>query len=166
MANFDVAFEWLMTSEDPKGTFEMTPDAPPGAYAIAGINSHSFPTAFRRISIQPSSARRAEVYNFYLNYFWNPGQFNKLRGDDLAKRVFDAAVNMGSVTAVKILQRALEITDDGQWGSETVSTANGREQDGLRIAFRAWRDREYDAIIKGRPEYEKYRNGWMERAQR
>jgi lysozyme family protein len=166
MATFDVAFDWLMQSEDPSGTFEITPDAPPGAHAIGGINSYSFPTAFRRIVALPRASRKVGVYGFYRDYFWNPGWYSQLESDELAKRVFDAAVNMGSVTAVKILQRAMEIKDDGLWGPETIETANSRDIGSLLVSLRAYRDREYDAIVKARPEDVKYLKGWLDRCAR
>lgn len=166
MASFDVAFEWLMDSEDPYRLFEISPDAPPGSYVIAGINSHSFPTAFERISALPQAARKVGVYNFYLNYFWNSGQFNKLISDEVAKRVFDAAVNMGSHVAVKILQRSLQLEPDGIWGPDTIEWANKTAPALLNLAFRANRDAEYDAIVKARPQDKKYLKGWLARCER
>jgi len=166
MASFDIAFEWLMDSEDPERRFDIVPDAPVGARAIGGINSYSFPTAFERIAALPQAARRVGVYNFYLNYFWNAGQFNRLTSDEVAKRVFDAAVNMGSHTAVKILQRSLQLEADGIWGPETTEWANRTSPALLNLAIRANRNAEYDAIVKARPEDAKYLKGWLARCER
>jgi lysozyme family protein len=65
--------------------------------------------------------------------------------------VFDAAVNMGPGTAVKLLQRAVnsinsangQVTVDGGWGPNTVAAANATDQVTLLAAFRRQRENYY-----------------------
>ncbi len=59
----------------------------------------------------------------YLREYWQP-----LRCDDLhpsiAYVLFDTAVNTGTRQAVKLLQRALHLTEDGLVGPKTIAAAN------------------------------------------
>jgi len=162
MADFDTAFNWLMDSEDPERKFEPIPDV--GGKAIAGINSHSFPTAYARIAALSQPSRVASVYNFYLGYFWTPSWFSQLTSNEVTKRVFDAAVNMGSSVAVKLLQRCLplDVARDGIWGPDTIRAANRMPENALVEAFKKER-REYYMSI---PNNEKYLKGWLARCAR
>jgi lysozyme family protein len=167
MASFDIAFTWLLTSEDPKNECAIVPDAPPGAHAISGINSHAFPTAFARIAVLPQSQRMAAVSSFYKTYFWNKW-LDQLASDELAKRVFDAAVNMGSKTALGLLQRALwpSAEPDEVWGPETVSAANAGDLTATVEAFKRLRGAHYQEIVARNPDDEKYLAGWLARAEK
>ena len=99
--------------------------------------------------------------SFYRDTFWNK-YFDQLADDELAKRVFDASVNMGGCTAVKILQNALAIHDDGIWGPLTVSEANGDTE--AVQGFIEGRKAHYQAIVQAHPEDERYLSGWLARA--
>jgi len=45
MANFDVALQWALDFEDPQRKYAVVPDV--GGYAVAGVNSHVFPSTVR-----------------------------------------------------------------------------------------------------------------------
>jgi lysozyme family protein len=162
MASYEVAFDWMMESEDPEQSCAVVPDAPVGAHAISGINSAAFPYDFKRISAMPQEFRLPAVSEFYETHFWNQW-FAQLTSDDLAKRVFDASVNMGSVTAVKLLQSTLWPSDqhDGVWGPLTLSAANAG---GSVEAFKSVRRQHYLDIVKANTEDAKYLNVWLARA--
>ena len=115
MANFEVCYEWMMDNEDAGRNYEKVSDDPPGAFAISGINSAKFPTQFARIDALPQSQRAAAVHTFYEATFWNRW-YAQLIADEVAKRVYDAAVNMGPATAARLLQQAAGAEQDGAWG--------------------------------------------------
>lgn len=169
MANFDIAFAWMMNNEDPHRKYAPVPDV--GGQAISGINSHSFPEAFGAIVALPSMARPLAVENFYRSEFWNQW-FAKLADDELAKRVFDCAVNMGEGAAVKLLQVAINglrtppVTEDGGWGPNTLSAANSTYPGSLVTAFIAARCRHYEAIAAAKPDEARYLPEWLERAKK
>lgn len=149
MASFDVAFDWLMQSEDAARAYAVEPDAPPGAHAISGINSAAYPLQFAKISALPQDQRGVEVENFYRAAFWNKW-YAQLASDELAKRVFDAAVNMGPGTAVKLLQNAAGCAADGCWGPATLAAVNAMG-DFLVGPFKVVRLAHYQTIVKWNP---------------
>ena len=172
MASWKVSFDWMMESEDPARAYKVVPDAPPGAFAISGVNSAKWPQEFDFISKLMISERGVAVQAFYYKNFWN-GYFAQLVSDDVAKRVFDMAVNGGAGTAVKLLQRAVNsftlsdlLVVDGGWGPKTVAAANACSPLTLIEAFQQQRIAYYEAVVAANPADAKYLNGWLARARK
>jgi lysozyme family protein len=175
MADFVTAFEWMILNEDPKQGCAVLPDAvPAGAigpcYAISGINSGAWPSQYAEIEALAQGSRMPAVQAFYQAQFWN-NWFAQLASDDVAKRVFDFAVNAGKGTAVQTLQKAVNalggtLTVDGGWGPATVAAANAADQAALVQAFIAARVAHYQAIAAANPADAQYLKGWTLRAER
>ena len=168
MAVFQIAYNWMMDNEDARRAYAQVPDAPPGAFAISGINSAAFPIDFADIKVIPQVQRGPAVQRFYQAHFWNTW-FAQLFSDDLAKRVFDAAVNMGEGTAVKVLQTAINalggaLTVDGGWGPATLAAANAANPGALVAAFINAREEHYREIVQNNPADAKYLPNWLARA--
>lgn len=161
MADFLTAYNWMMDNEDRGRQYKMVPDAPPGAFAISGINSVAYPSQFAAINTIPQPQRGSAVQSFYQTEFWNTW-FTQLLSDDVAKRVFDSAVNMGPGTAVKLLQQAINqivttpIAVDGGWGPATVGAANGCVAVALVGQFQQSRLAHYQAIVAKNPAASQY----------
>lgn len=175
MANFPIAFPWIMQFEDPKMEYAQNPDAPPGAFAISGINSAAFPNDFASIAAIPQEDRGPSVQAFYRKNFWNTF-YDQLVSDEVAKRVLDMAVNSGAHTSVKLLQIAVDslyasgtkpvLEEDGQWGPQTVAQTNTCSDSSLVPAFQQARVSHYRDIVVKNPSLVKYLNGWIARAQK
>lgn len=169
MANFQTALAFTLKFEDPTHEYATTPDAPPGAYAIAGVNSAAWPQDFATINALGPDYRPAAVAQFYQEEFWNTW-LEQLTSDEVAKRVFDAGVNMGIGTSVKLLQDAInasnptQLTVDGGWGPHTLAAANGCDETELVGQFKAVRCQHYNDIVAANPVNQKYLNGWLARA--
>ena len=162
MALFSTALAWTLDNwEDPTHEYKIEPDAPPGAFAIAGVNSVENAVAYHLIAAAEQDERAPLVAHFYENTFWNKW-FEQLTSDDLAKRVFDAAVNMGGGTAVRLLKQSLAIHADGVWTPLTVSEANA-EPNAVE-GFKHTRAAHYRAIVAAQPQDAKYLAGWTARA--
>ncbi len=157
MADFLVSYNWMLDNEDRSRQYKRVPDTPAGAFAISGINSLAYPKQFAAIDILPQVSRGPAVQRFYQTEFWNPW-ISQLLSDDVAKRVFDSAVNTGPGTAVKLLQTAINeiaatpITVDGGWGPQTVRAANNCVAVALVSRFQHARLEHYQAIVAKNPD--------------
>jgi lysozyme family protein len=167
MASFEVCYNWMLDSEDRNREYKVVPDAPPGAFACAGINSASFPVWYATIAALPQAERGAQVESFYSQNFWS-AWYSQLTSDEVAKRVFDFSVNAGSVAAVRCLQEAVNsyppLVVDGQWGPHTVVGVNADDPDALVEAFKDKRVAHYKAIAAAKPELAHYLQTWTARA--
>lgn len=84
---------------------------------MADINGDRIPDV-RIKDLTPEQA--AQVY---WRDYWKPLRCDELH-PSVAYVLFDTAVNAGNSQAVKLLQRALQLTDDGLIGPKTIAAAN------------------------------------------
>ena len=78
-------------------------------------------------------------------------------------QLVDMAINHGPRNAVKMLQRTVGATDDGAYGPGTAKAIKDYQGD-LNNDLVQQRRQFYESIMKNRPEMERYRNGWLRRA--
>jgi lysozyme family protein len=168
LSDFQIALVWTLDFEDPRRLYATVKDV--GGYAISGINSAAFPQDFAAINAMTHADRIPAVAAFYQKNFWNQW-LAQLESDEIAKRVFDASVNMGAVTAVKLLQGAINaslddppIAEDGAWGPITVKEANYRTAATLVGDFQRFRASHYQAIVAANPSDAIYLPAWIARA--
>jgi lysozyme family protein len=101
--NFDQAFDRLIGNE---GKYVNNP-ADPGGETKYGISKRSYPN----VDIANLTVEGAK--EIYLRDFWNPiGDAHPA----IKFQVFDFAVNSGIQTAIRKLQAAIGVADDGHWG--------------------------------------------------
>jgi lysozyme family protein len=175
VANFVTVFEWMIENEDPQQACAVIPDATPeGAtgpcYAISGINSGSWPEEYAAIATLPQASRQQAVQGFYQQHFWS-NWFQQMVSDELAKRVFDFAVNGGTGASVETLQKAVNalggtLKVDGGWGPMTLAAVNAADQAALVQAFINARVAHYRAIAAANPADAQYLKAWTARAQK
>ena len=122
--NFDKAFDQLIAHEG--GIVENSRD--PGGLTNYGISQRSYPTLdIRALTL-------AEVRQIYKRDFWDRAQCDQLP-QDLAFDIFDAAVNSGIGQAIRWLQCAVGVADDGVVGNLTMAAVR-RENDSSAIRAR------------------------------
>lgn len=126
--NFDLAFDRLMGSE---GGYTLG-NGDPGGETKWGISKRSYPA----VDIQALTRDQAKV--IYRRDFWN-----RIHADELpfgiSYEVFDFGVNSGIETAVRYLQRAVGVADDGYWGPVTRGAVIGMNERKLLMCFCAER---------------------------
>ena len=88
----------------------------PGGLTKFGISQRSYPT----LNIAALTLDDAKA--IYRRDYWNP-----IRGDELPSgldlTLFDSAINQGPVTAIQLLQHALQIKADGLLGPITLAAS-------------------------------------------
>lgn len=103
MIDFDITFQRVVGNE---GGYVNNP-ADPGGETKFGISKRSYPDVdIRNLTVEGAK-------EIYLRDFWNPlGDI-----DGAVKfQVFDFAANSGVGTAIRKLQLAIGVADDGHWG--------------------------------------------------
>ncbi len=109
---FDAAFDRLFANE---GGYVDDP-SDPGGETNWGISTRSYP------NVDIKALTRDGAKAIYASDFWA-----RIVADDLpdaaAFQAFDFAVNSGIETAVRYLQRAVGVADDGHWGPVSRAAA-------------------------------------------
>ena len=96
-----------------------------------------------------------QAQELYYKDFWLACKADKLPFP-IANALFDCAVNSGVRTAVKLLQRACGVAEDGVIGAVTIEAAS---KEGVLIAFMTARAMFYTRLAK----FELFGKGWMKR---
>lgn len=106
----------------------------------------------------------------YREYWWDKYDYNKLISIEVAAKIFDMSVNMGSNTAHKLLQisinrlQEIPIKVDGFLGCNTLKAANSFFGSLLRQELRECAEHHYLEIIADNPSLACFKNCWLNRA--
>lgn len=118
-----------------------------------------------------------QAADLYDREFWEPHGFDKLP-PRIAVKLFDMAVNMGPVQAVKLLQKSLnlmghDIAIDGRIGPQTVKAIkDGFDASAISHGVQALMDNVrlvtgafYETLVKRNPALKAFAKGWQRRAE-
>lgn len=145
---FDPAFERLIGHE---GGYVNNPVDPGGATKY-GISRRSYPGE----DIEGMTLERAKA--IYLRDYWGPAGCDAVP-DAIKFDLFDMAVNAGVKTAIKTLQRAARVTDDGIIGPHTLLAVQSLPAGTLAARFNGARL----AAMTELPTWPAFGKGWARR---
>jgi hypothetical protein len=115
-----------------------------GAYEVAGINDRYHPEAAAKLRDLLALKRHGEAENFIRDYLLDYTAVVTKWTQHPALEAFlrDTAFNRGPKGALRILQLALKVADDGKWGPQTKAalTAALRFPGALLQALRTARE--------------------------
>lgn len=122
-----------------------------------GISAMSYP------DLDIKNLTVAQAKEIYKRDFWDKPGLNKLP-EVLSADVFDMGVNAGLKTAVKLVQRAVGVTDDGIMGPKTLQAvtdarSHGEDDYVLYTQFCAERIKYYTSLST----FSTFGKGWMNR---
>lgn len=104
----------------------------------------------------------AQAKEIYKRNYWVKCRCGELT-EKLATHVFDAAVNHGTTTAIKMLQRAVNVSDDGLLGPKTIAAIQALPEKQVVYFFIQHRRNFYLKIVERNPSQMKFLKGWMNR---
>ena len=152
MSNFDKAFDLLIGNE---GGYVNNP-ADPGGETNWGIT--------RAVAVDNGytgnmkSMPKETAKQIYKKMYWEKLQCDQL-GFVVAFQLFDAGVNHGNSQAVKFLQRALSVVDDGVIGDKTIAATNSLDDLQIVMLFNAERIEFYSSL----KTFSTFGKGWVRR---
>lgn len=146
--SFDKAFQLTVGLE---GGYSNNP-ADPGLETKYGISHRAHP------DVDIKSLTLDQAKEIYRRDYWQAARCDSMP-ERIGHLVFDCAVHHGVKTAIKLLQRALKVADDGEFGPITRGTlqaSNTNETASLLMAQRT-----LYLITCG--AWQTYKLGWMKR---
>ena len=152
MAIFDTLFDRLMKHE---GGYANNP-ADPGGETMWGVTKrvareYGYTGAMRQLP-------KATAQQIADKLYWQAIQGDKL-DRAIAWQLVDAAYNHGNRNAVKMLQRAVGVADDGIIGNVTISAVNAMDKNDVLFKFNAERIEFFCNI----GTFNVFGKGWMRR---
>ena len=120
-----------------------------------GISKKSYPNIdIKNLTIDQAK----QIYN---KDYWIPIQGDQIIDQDFATALLDFAVNAGVVTAIKQVQKCLNIISDGIFGPKTLFAINTNGY--LTKLFAKTRSSYYINIVKQKPNQIEFLEGWINR---
>lgn len=106
----------------------------------------------------------------YRECWWDRYGYSRIDRQDVATKVFDMSVNMGSSQAHKIVQRACNrlastpLDPDGKLGPISIKTINSLGNMPLIDAIRSIQEQFYRDLVQQKPVLAVFLKGWINRA--
>lgn len=157
---FETAMEFVLAHE---GGYVSDP-RDPGGETNFGISRKSYP------GLDIAGLTRGRAKAIYRRDFWNANSLGALP-PLLGSATLDAAVNMGSSQAVKLLQRCLNqiaragLLEDGVCGPQTIAAANNLSQTMIHLAAKQALLARSSLYVRlsGRKSLRAFLRGWIKR---
>jgi lysozyme family protein len=118
-----------------------------------GISKRAHP------EVDPRTLTRDQALAIYRAQYWLPIRADRLPRP-LALLLFDAAVNLGPAQAVVLLQRVLDVPDDGAMGPVTLAAAHSIPLAELLARYSEIRMRWYQELADTKPHHRPSLYGW------
>jgi lysozyme family protein len=158
MANFEEAIKIVLAHE---GGYVKAKNDHGGATNF-GISQRSYP------EVDIENLTREEAEQLYRRDFWKP-IYDRINSQAIANKLFDLGVNMGTQTAIKLLQTAcidcaMPVAADGKFGSVTLNAVNSLDPVLLLTAFKKRALGHYQHIVAMDATQSVFIDDWAKRA--
>jgi len=186
MANFDIAFKITMGFE---GGYANDPDDT-GGETIFGITRRDWPNSLiwarvdalkkqygliKAIPIMNADAQLLKIAkSLFRKNYWDINNGDQIKNQDIANELFDTSVNMGTGTAARFLQRAINLSNknhtaykdiavDGRIGNETLKALSLANSKLVFKIMNVLQGARYIEIMEHTPSQEKFALSWFSR---
>jgi lysozyme family protein len=156
MKHFREALKFVLNHE---GGYSNNENGRDGGGTNFGITNTVYKAHTKNISSDVKNITQKEVEDIYFERYWIDGHCDDIPGIEAVAH-FDACVNCGVGQAIKFLQKAGGVEEDGIYGHKTDKAI----KEGRNILSKMITNREsfYIDLAKKKP-YIKYLNGWLKR---
>lgn len=158
MAEFLPAFHFMLPHE---GGYNFL-GGDRGGKTKFGISQHEYPT------LDIENLTLVQAQEIYQRDYWSP-LYDRIASQDVANKLFDLGVNLGTHEITKILQRACrdcehELTVDGEFGEKTLAAVNQIPPTNLLMALKSRAELFYQDLAVSKPSNQQFLKGWLLRA--
>ena len=126
----------------------------------SGGGNHSIPSLNEALV---NAELQSMVLEFFKANFWDMIKGDQITDQAVANKVYDAAVNMGAGTAIRMVQKAVGVPVDGIIGPHTIAAINAMTEADELAKFKSVREEHYEEIVGAHPEDQKYLKSWLGR---
>lgn len=173
MAKFELAIPITLQAE---GGWSNNPKDP-GAQTNFGIILKEFVQVAHEYGLQPTedglrNITMNQAKQIYKDHFWNKILGDQINNQSIANLLFDSIVNLDELrlasgnsdaTSIKLIQRAVGVTDDGLMGPNTIKAINASNQELTFNMLKQGRIKYYNDLIARKPELSIFEKNWLHR---
>ena len=154
MATFELAIPIVLRHE---GGYVNDP-ADPGGETNFGISKRSYP------DVDIKNLTQNEAMVIYRTHWWDRYNYGAIIPQAVANKIFDMAVNLGASRAHKIVQKVLQIDQDGIVGPATLAELNTQSSLKVIVGLQDTQAQFYRNLVLADPSKQKFLQGWLNRA--
>ena len=129
MADFEPAFDFVVSHEDPHRSGKVTEDA--GGRTRFGIAGKFHPELTEEFFSGPADEALKQAEEIMRSDYWQPMRLDEIRNQNVAAKIFDMAVNMGVHQAAVYAQRAA----NGMITAQVVLPPSAASENGVAQAL-------------------------------
>jgi len=104
------------------------------------------------------------VNKIYYFKYWKPLKLDEVKSQKIADEIFAMAIVGGLKTATKLAQSVVGATIDGIIGSKSLSKINSFNEQDFDIMYDKKEIQHFKELAENKPKFEKYLDGWKNRA--
>lgn len=104
-----------------------------------------------------------QIEKIYKTNYWDPCWGDKIQCPKIAQLIADWAVNSGTKTAIKGVQKIIGTSADGIMGPKTLKAINEYPTKDLFDELKKVRKEFYENIVKKNPSQKVFLKGWLNR---
>lgn len=181
MANMSEAFEKMLKLEFNSPRNALHYNAGENGYTYMGIYEYAHPNwsgwqiVHEMLNKEPNTSKASImlyfneeltllVMEFYQKKFWDKMRLNEIRSQNTAEEMFVFGVNAGIRNAVMLAQRVVGVSDDGIIGKDTIAALNEYDSDKFSKEYDVEEIKYYERLVAKNEKFERYLNGWRNRA--
>jgi len=110
-----------------------------------------------------------QATKIYYTDYWLPMNIEKIFNNSLVLQIFDFGVNTRSLkygfnTALKSIQRIVDVEQDGKIGPISIAAINSYEDDIVEL-YKSERKKYYFDLVRRKPHMEVFLKGWIARVE-
>jgi lysozyme family protein len=169
MADFKVAFAFVMQHEDAHQSGKVTTDA--GGRTRFGIAEKFHPDLPEEFFNGPAEEALLVAEKIEEREYWKPMRLDEIGNQSVANKLFDMAVNMGVPQAAVYAQRAVNmlagsarLTEDGVIGAQTLAVVNAVNPVAYQQRLCELSAAHYQHVAAVNPAQAENLRGWLKRA--
>src|SRR5277367_6718404 len=158
MANQDVAIDYVLGWEDSTLSGVIT-TAADGKRTRFGIDEHWHPelTNCLYFGSMGQVAALQIARGIYEVSYCQPLCIAEIANQEIADKLLSLGVNVGVVTAARMLQDAVTVVGDGRIGPLTLHALDLSDPEKVQADLRTEAESYYDALVKAQPDLAVYR---------
>ncbi len=107
---------------------------------------------------------QSDATAFYRQYWWDKYNYGAILPQMVATKILDMAVNLGAPRAHRMVQNAVNVTQDGVIGPKTLTLINSLNSMTLILNLQALQAQFYRNLVAANPARAEFLNGWLNRS--
>lgn len=121
-----------------------------------GISQKAFP------NLDVKALTLEDAKGLYFHHYYSL-LFEQIDSVLVVFKIVDMSILMGRITAIRLIQKVIEVPADGHIGPVTIKALNARREADIVNAYENILKQRINYLVVKRPTYKRFKKGWYNR---